>query len=86
MFVRKLFYASAALFLLAAAYHLGATNASAQKASTPEVAAAFWSNTTTVPTFGAIPGNIVVMTNGDLYFHNGAYAAGWQKLGNAVTP
>jgi hypothetical protein len=31
MFAKKLFYASAALFLLAASYHLGATNAKAAK-------------------------------------------------------
>lgn len=35
MFAKKLFYASAALFLLAAAYHLGATSAAAQAPGNP---------------------------------------------------
>ena len=34
MFAKKLFYASAALFLLAAAFHLGAANVTAQTRST----------------------------------------------------
>lgn len=53
MFAKRLFYVSASLFLLALAYHLGASTATAQAPSNPVV---------------AIGGNTIVVTaNGDVY-------------------
>ena len=51
--LRKLFYVSASLLILALAYHLGASTATAQAPGNPVV---------------AMPqGNIAVTANGDLY-------------------
>lgn len=59
MFIKKLFYASAAVLMLALAYHLGASTATAQASGNPVVAV----------TPGGYPGdNITVVTaNGDVF-------------------
>jgi hypothetical protein len=56
MFPKKLFYASASLFLLAAAYHLGASTATAQAPSNPVVAG-----------YRSVNVDVVVTANGDVY-------------------
>jgi hypothetical protein len=86
MDAKRFFYACAGLLCLALAFHLGATTATAQKAATPEVAAAYWSNSIVLPSGGSAGGNVVVMRNGDIYLQSSSYAPGWVKLGNAVTP
>ena len=53
--LKKLFYASASILMLALAYHLGAQNATAQAGST------------IVGVTGGGPGLIVVTLNGDVY-------------------
>lgn len=58
MFFKKLFYASAAVLMLALAYHLGASTATAQAPSNPVVAAFLGASTTP---------NTVVTANGDVY-------------------
>ena len=84
MFAKRLFYVSAALLCLAAAYHLGASNATAQ-VTKGQVAAAFWSNNLTPPGAGSAGGNVVVTTSGDVYFNQSGYTT-WVKAGNAITP
>jgi hypothetical protein len=54
MFLKKMFYASASIFLLAAAYHLGASTASAQAPNNSVVA---WDGS----------GAYVITANGDVY-------------------
>ncbi len=75
MFLKKLFYASAAILMLVAAYHLGASPAGAQAPGNPIVAGANgWSS------FYAT----VITANGDVY---GAYSpvGPWTHLSNVFT-
>jgi hypothetical protein len=56
MFLKKLFFASASILMLALAYHLGASTATAQAPSNPVV---------------GISNNNVVTANGDVYTGTG---------------
>jgi len=67
MFLKRLFYASASILMLALAYHLGATTAGAQAPGNPVVAA-----------FGV--NSYVVTANGDVYRSPDWYT--WEKLSN----
>ena len=69
--LKRFFYASAAVLMLALAYHLGAGSATAQPPSNPVVGVA------------AVPGGMFAGTaNGDFYvFGNGGPAA-WRFAGN----
>ena len=70
--LKRFFYASAAILMLALAYHLGAGTATAQAPSNPVVAA-------------LAPG-IVVTANGDVYANpnliNPSNATPWQLAGH----
>ena len=57
MLAKRFFYVSAALFLLALTYHLGARSAAAQAPSNPVVSMA-----------GAYPNLWVITANGDVYY------------------
>lgn len=61
MFLKRLFYASASILMLAAAYHLGATRAMAQQGS---MISGFAISTTTNENF------LVMTPNGDVYASN----------------
>jgi hypothetical protein len=69
MFLKKLFLASASVLMLALAYHLGASTATAQAPSNPVVA--------------VFPNYSVVTANGDLYANlNGTVSGPFQLVGN----
>ncbi len=81
MFLKRLFYACASLFLLALAYHLGASSAGAQSPGNPVVAAI-------PPTQagGTANGGCVVTANGDVYRSlGGAFGAPWAFAGNVFS-
>jgi len=59
MFAKRFFYVSAGLLCLALAYHLGASNATAQQGG--QIVAA-------VPLGGAGAGLVVLTTNGDTFY------------------
>jgi hypothetical protein len=73
--LKKLFYASASILMLALAYHLGANTAAAQAPGNPVVAAAYSSaqNESGVWAFTA---------NGDAYFDS---PTGWVRTINIFT-
>jgi hypothetical protein len=66
--LKKLFYASASILMLALAYHLGATNAAAQAPGNPVVAAVQQTACT-----------LAFTSNGDVYTSCGS---GWTRQGN----
>ncbi len=72
MFLKRLFYVSASILLLAAAYHLGASTARAQAPGNPVVAA-----------FNAG----VITANGDVYTvpANATALSVWVRAGNVFT-
>jgi hypothetical protein len=68
--LKKLFYASASILMLALAYHLGATSATAQAPGNPVVAIAG-------------PYSFVLTANGDLYAPAGQAEVGpWVRARN----
>lgn len=81
MFLKRLFYASASILMLALAYHLGATNAGAQAPGNAVVAV--------VPPDGAggVSGNGAVVTaNGDIYASSGgSFAPPYRFIGNVFS-
>jgi hypothetical protein len=71
MFLKRLFYASASILMLALAYHLGASTATAQAPSNPVVAAY---------------SNYVVTANGDVYSYPGpSPAVAWSHVANVFS-
>lgn len=76
MFLKKLFLGSASVLMLALAYHLGASTATAQAPSNPiaNVAYVSW------------PGNglVAMTTNGDSFFSSDNGAT-WQHAGNVFS-
>jgi hypothetical protein len=79
--LKKLFYASASILMLAIAYHLGATTAAAQAPGNPVVATF---------SFAAYQGGqpaAIVTANGDIYYNASGvtYQPGWYRLGNVFT-
>ncbi len=71
MFAKKMFYVSASLFMLALAYHLGASTATAQAPSNSVVAIG--------------PDNGVYTANGDIYYGGGGAGGHWARTGNVFT-
>lgn len=73
MFLKKLFFASASVLMLALAYHLGASTATAQAPGNPIANVAFVS----------WPGNglVAMTTNGDSFFSSDNGVT-WQQTGN----
>lgn len=70
MFLKKLFYASASILMLAAAYHLGASESRAQ-------------STGTIAGFETVPGIFYVLTsNGDVYNNVYPFSGAPTRLGN----
>lgn len=71
MFLKKLFYASAAILMLALAYHLGASTATAQAPSNPVVG------------MTTSPFTLVVTANGDVYRASDSVGSGpWSRVSN----
>ncbi len=73
--LKRLFYASASIFMLALAYHLGARSATAQAPGNPVAGI----TTANVSGYSAIS----VTANGDVYASNN-YAS-WTRLGNVFS-
>jgi hypothetical protein len=76
--LKKLFYASASILMLAFAYHLGASTATAQAPSNSPVAMVSGVGGTTMGANGAI-----VTANGDVYAT--LNYADWFRIGNIFT-
>ena len=76
MRAKSFFYVSLGILALAVAYHLGATNATAQAPSNPVVA--------TFPDYGRAA---VVTANGDVYYNtsNLPWANQWARAFNVFT-
>ena len=71
MFLKRMFYASASVLMLALAYHLGAQTASAQTPGNPVVAA-----------FQTTGGYLYAFTaNGDVYYNG---QGPWTRIGGNV--
>jgi hypothetical protein len=75
--LKRFFYASASILMLAIAYHLGATTATAQVPGNPIVAAFAWAN----------PYPAVITANGDIYWNSSANPIGgqWVRSINVFT-
>ena len=71
--LKRIFYASAAVLMLALAYHLGAGTATAQAPGNPVVA-----------TFPGGGSPAIVTANGDVYLGNGLNST-WQLVSNVFT-
>lgn len=80
MFLKRFFFASASILMLALAYHLGATNAGAQAPGNAVVAV--------VPPDGAgsVSGNGAIVTaNGDVYGCSNGFAPPYRFVGNVFS-
>jgi hypothetical protein len=79
MFLKRLFYASASILMLAAAYHLGASTAGAQGGGTVSGIA------TVMPPAPGYAGQLLVLTaNGDVYARNLAQGTAPMPAGPAA--
>lgn len=75
--LKRFYYASAAVLMLALAYHLGATTAIAQAPSNPVVAA--------VKDTGASQYFVVFTANGDVYGCSSGFGGPWVLLSNVFS-
>ncbi len=78
MFLKKLFYASASILMLALAYHLGASTATAQAPSNSVVACGSLQNG------GGWLTPLAITANGDAY-HGNESGTTWTRVGNVFS-